>query len=80
MFNWIKAHYKALKAKKLLDRVQSLEKDLIKFITSEPAAIVCLTLIVVQQSFNKVLTVGEAALEVAEETAKEEEDDVQNKE
>lgn len=79
MFNWIKAQYKARKLKKLLDRVWSLEEDLTKFITNEPAAIVCLLLMPVQQSFNKVLAKGMAVLEVAEEAIKKEED-AQNKE
>ena len=55
MFNWIKAQHKARKAKKLLDRVWSLEKDLTKFVTSEHAAIVCLVLMEVQQSSHNVL-------------------------
>lgn len=80
MFNWIKAQYKARKVKKLLDRVWSLEKDLTKFVTSEHAAIVCLVLMEVQESFHKVLATGKAVLEVAKENAKKEEDDVQNKE
>lgn len=79
MFNWIKAQYKARKVKKLLDRVWSLEKDLTEFVTSEPAAIVCLVLFPVQQSFHKVLATGKAVLEVAEEAIKKEED-AQNKE
>lgn len=80
MFNRIKAQYKALKVKKLLDRVWSLEKDLTEFVTSEHAAIVCLLLFPVQQSFHNVLATGKAVLEVAEEIAKKEADDVQNKE
>lgn len=80
MFNWIKAQYKARKAKKLLDSVWSLEKDLTEFITNEPTTIVCLVLMPVQQSFHRVLATGKAILEVAEEIAKKEEDDVQNKE
>ena len=79
MFNSIKAQYKARKTKKLLDRVWSLEKDLTEFITNEPAAIVCLLLFPVQQSFHKVLSTGKAVLEVAEEAIKKEED-AQNKE
>lgn len=80
MFNWIKAHYEARKTEKLLDRVWSLEKDLTKFVTSEHAAIVCLVLMAVQQSFHKVLETGKEVLEVAKENAKKEEDDAQNKE
>lgn len=80
MFNWIKAQYKARKVKKLLDRVWSLEEDLTEFVTSEKAAIVCLVLMPVQQSFNKVLETGKAVLEAAMETAKKEEDDAQKKE
>lgn len=80
MFNWIKAHYKARKTTKLLNRVWSLEKDLTKFITNENAAIVCLVLMPVQQSFHKVLAEGKAVLEAAYEIVKKEEDDVQNKE
>ena len=80
MFNWIKAQYKARKVKKLLDRVWSLEKDLTEFVTNEHAAIVRLVLMSVQQSFRNVLATGKAILEIAEENAKKEEDDVQNKE
>lgn len=80
MFHWIKAQYKARKVKKLLDRVWSLEKDLTEFVTSEHAAIVCLVLMSVQKSFHNVLAVGKAVLEIAEEDAKKEEDDVQSKE
>ena len=79
MFNSIKAQYKARKTKKLLDRVWSLEKDLTEFITNEPAAIVCLLLFPIQNSFHKVLATGKAVLEVAEEAIKKEED-AQNKE
>jgi hypothetical protein len=79
MFNWIKAQYKARKVKKLLDRVWSLEKDLTEFVISENAAIVCLVLIPVQQSFHNVLATGKSVLEIAEEDAKKEED-AQNKE
>lgn len=79
MFNWIKAHYKARKTKKLLKRVWSLEKDLTQFIENEPTAIVCLLLFPVQHSFHKVLTTGKAVLEAEEEIAKKEED-AQNKE
>jgi hypothetical protein len=79
MFDWIKAQYKARKVKKLLGRVWSLERDLTEFVTSEHAAIVCLVLMQVQQSFHKVLATGKAVLEVAEENAKKEED-AQNKE
>jgi hypothetical protein len=79
MFNWIKAQYKARKVKKLLDRVWSLEKDLTEFVKSENAAIVCLLLFPVQQSFHKVLATGKAVLEVAEDAIKKEED-AQNKE
>lgn len=80
MFNRIKARYKARKAKKLLDRVWSLEKDLTEFVTNEPAVIVCLTLMQVQRSFHKVLATGKAVLEVAQENANKKEDDAQNKE
>jgi hypothetical protein len=79
MFDWIKAQYGARKVKKLLNRVWSLERDLTKFVISEHAAIVCLVLMQVQQSFHKVLATGKAVLEVAEENAKKEED-AQNKE
>lgn len=75
MFNWIKALYKARKVKKLSDRVWSLEKDLTEFVTSENAAIVCLVLMQVQQSFHKVLETGKAVLEATMETAKKEEED-----
>lgn len=67
MFTKLLAHVKARKAKRLVDRAQKLEKDVLNFLEKEPTGIKLFVMLPINLCFNNVLAASMAMLEEEKE-------------